>query len=354
VEPIVVEATRGDVVEARHRVHAAVVHDGVLVLAAGEPDLLTYLRSSAKPLQALPLVRARPDLHDDEIAIACASHLGRPEQLAAVRRLLADAPADERELECGPAPTPIEHNCSGKHAGFLALCRANGWPSDGYRLPAHPCQRAMSAEIATAAGVRVESIPTAVDGCGVVTFALPLAPAARAFLSAPRARGRGPRRDRDARPSGVAARARSGRCARDPPPRRLGCERRRRGSLLRVLPRRARACAQGRGRGVPRDGSRVVVRRKAGPREIDTTNEFVALTPPTAWTIRGVEGPVRGNVDGRIEPLDGGTRSRVTIDLDLEGHGLGKLLVPLVVKRQVSKEMPQNVQRLKQQIEKPA
>jgi Polyketide cyclase / dehydrase and lipid transport len=97
-----------------------------------------------------------------------------------------------------------------------------------------------------------------------------------------------------------------------------------------------------------------VVRRKAGPREIDTTNEFVALTPPTAWTIRGVEGPVRGNVDGRIEPLDGGTRSRVTIDLDLEGHGLGKLLVPLVVKRQVSKEMPQNVQRLKQQIEKPA
>jgi L-asparaginase II len=181
VEPIVVEATRGNVVEARHRVHAAVVRDGALVLAAGEPQLLTYLRSSAKPLQALPLVRARPELGDEEVAIACASHLGRPEQLAAVRRLLSRAHADESELECGPEPTPIEHNCSGKHAGFLALCRANGWPTDGYRRPEHPCQQTMLAEIAAAAGVPPDSIATAADGCAVITFALPLERVAEAF-----------------------------------------------------------------------------------------------------------------------------------------------------------------------------
>jgi L-asparaginase II len=180
-EPIAVEVTRGAVVEARHRVHAAVVDGDALVLQAGDPERLTYLRSSAKPLQALPLVRARPDLDDALIAIACASHLARPEQLDAVRRLLAAAPAGEEELECGHDPTPLEHNCSGKHAGFLALCRARGWDSRGYRLPEHPCQQAMLAEVAAAAGVDTGEMPTATDGCGVVTFALTLRRAAAAF-----------------------------------------------------------------------------------------------------------------------------------------------------------------------------
>ena len=179
--PIVVEVVRGTVVEARHRVHAVVVRGPEPLLEAGDPDLVTFLRSSAKPLQALPLVRARPELDDELVAIACASHLARPEQVAAVRRLLELAPASEDELECGPEPTPVEHNCSGKHAGFLALCRARGWPSRGYRLPEHPCQRAMLAEIAGAAGIAAEDIPTAVDGCGVVTFALPLRDAAALF-----------------------------------------------------------------------------------------------------------------------------------------------------------------------------
>ena len=148
-----VVVTRGDVIEARHRAHAVATQDGATVLEAGDASLVTFFRSSAKPIQALPLVRARPDLGDEEIAIACASHLARPEQLAAVRRLLAAAPADESELETGPEPTPLEHNCSGKHAGFLALCRARGWPSAGYRLPEHPCQREMLAEVAAAAEV---------------------------------------------------------------------------------------------------------------------------------------------------------------------------------------------------------
>ena len=180
-DPISVVVERGAVIEARHRVHAVAVRDGTVVASAGDAHLLTFLRSSAKPIQALPLVRARPDLDDREIVIACASHLGRPEQIEAVRSLLARGPAGEDELETGPDPTPIAHNCSGKHAGFLVLCRTRGWDSAGYRLPDHPLQRELLAEVAAAAEVEAGSIPTAIDGCGVVTFALTLERAAHMF-----------------------------------------------------------------------------------------------------------------------------------------------------------------------------
>jgi L-asparaginase II len=185
MDPIEVVVARGNVVEARHRVHAVAVRGGSRLLEAGDPSLVAFLRSSAKPIQALPVVRARPDLTDEEIAIACASHLARPEQIAAVRSLLAKAPASDSELETGPEPTPLEHNCSGKHAGFLALCRARSWPSAGYRLAEHPCQREMLSEVAAAAEVDASSIPTAVDGCGVVAFALPLEAMAHAFSRLP-------------------------------------------------------------------------------------------------------------------------------------------------------------------------
>ncbi len=181
MEPIVVEVTRGEVVEALHVVHAVAVRDGGIELAAGDPSLLTYLRSSAKPIQALPVVRARPDLDDEEIALVCASHLAAPEQLAVVRRILADAPATEGDLECGPASTAIEHNCSGKHAGFLALCRARDWSTPGYRMLEHPCQQAMLHEVAAVAEVEPSSLLVGVDGCGVPTFALPLERGAHAF-----------------------------------------------------------------------------------------------------------------------------------------------------------------------------
>jgi L-asparaginase II len=181
VDPIVVEVVRGGVVEARHRVHAVAVGGGSIVASAGDAALLTHFRSSAKPLQALPVVRARQDLEDAEIAIACASHLARPEQLEAVRSLLAKAPASEDDLECGPDPTRVEHNCSGKHAGLIALCRERGWPVAGYRLPEHPCQQELLAQVAAAADVEPATMPTAVDGCGIVTFALPLDRMAHAF-----------------------------------------------------------------------------------------------------------------------------------------------------------------------------
>jgi L-asparaginase II len=189
VQPIVVEVTRGEVVEARHQVHAVAVREGRIEFAAGDSGLVTFLRSSAKPLQALPVVRHRPDLDDEQIALLCASHRATPEQLAVVRRILAAAPATEDDLECGPEPTRIEHNCSGKHAGFLALCRSRGWATKGYRLPEHPCQQAMLREVADAAELPPGSIGTAIDGCGVVTFALSLERAAHAFTRLPSLEG---------------------------------------------------------------------------------------------------------------------------------------------------------------------
>jgi L-asparaginase II len=183
-DPITVAVRRGGVVESRHRVHAVAVQDGAVVAEAGDGGLTTFMRSAAKPIQALPVVRARPDLADHEIAIACASHLADPQQLEAARSLLANAPAQEDELECGAEGDPperIRHNCSGKHAGFLVLCRAREWDSRGYRLPDHPCQQTMLREVAEAAGAGEHEIPTAVDGCGVVTFALPLERIAHAF-----------------------------------------------------------------------------------------------------------------------------------------------------------------------------
>src|SRR5262245_7505086 len=179
-EPIRVTALRGETVESVHRVHAVAVRDGEVVAFAGDPDFVTFMRSAAKPVQALPVARAREDLDDRDLAIASASHLADEQQLEAVRALLARAPATEDDLECGPFEgSKLKHNCSGKHAGMLALCQAHGWPTEGYRLPDHPCQQAMLAEIARLAAT--DEIPTAVDGCGVVTFALPLRAMARAF-----------------------------------------------------------------------------------------------------------------------------------------------------------------------------
>ena len=155
-----------------------------MIAEAGDPGLTCFMRSSSKPLQAVPLARARDDVDDWDLAIASASHLADPAQLEAVRALLAKAPAQEDELECGAEGSPprkLNHNCSGKHAGMLALCRARGWRSNGYRLEGHRVQRAMHAVHAEAADVPEDEVATAIDGCGVVTFGLPLERMAYAF-----------------------------------------------------------------------------------------------------------------------------------------------------------------------------
>jgi uncharacterized protein YndB with AHSA1/START domain len=98
-------------------------------------------------------------------------------------------------------------------------------------------------------------------------------------------------------------------------------------------------------------GQRVVVTRRVGGRERTMTNEVTELNPPKSWSLRGTDGPVRGEVKGTVEPVADGARSRVTIAVDFEGHGIGKLLVPLVVRRQVEAEMPKNMQMLKERLE---
>jgi len=182
-EPIVVEVRRNGVVEAVHRVHAVAVRGGEIVASAGEPELVCFMRSSSKPFQALPLVCARDDLAEDEIAIACASHHDTADQVEAARKLLAHAEATEDDLELGPQegrpPQKIHNNCSGKHAGMLALCRAKDWPTDGYRLAEHPVQQACLD--AHREATELEDFPTAGDGCGVVTFAMPLWRMAHAY-----------------------------------------------------------------------------------------------------------------------------------------------------------------------------
>ncbi len=189
MEPIVVEVTRGSVVEARHVVHAVAVRDGRVELAAGDPGLVTFMRSSAKPIQALPVLRARPELDDEQVVLLCASHAATADQLAVVRRILDHAPAQADDLHCTAGTAQVEHMCSGKHAGFLTLCRTEGWPVEGYRRADHPCQRAMLNELAAAAEVEPGAIAVGGDGCGVPTFALTLERAAHAFARLPSLEG---------------------------------------------------------------------------------------------------------------------------------------------------------------------
>ncbi len=173
-EPLRVAVRRGEIVECVHEVHAVAVRDGSVVAEAGDPALVASLRSSAKPLQALPLARAYENLGEDEVAIAAASHFGTPEHVEVVRRLLAATGGSEDELDCGlqdgRPPEPIFHNCSGKHAGMIAVCRANGWPVEGYRRPDHPLQLALLDEVASAAELETSEVATGLDGCGVVCF----------------------------------------------------------------------------------------------------------------------------------------------------------------------------------------
>ncbi len=102
-----------------------------------------------------------------------------------MRGLLAKAHAAETDLETGPEPTPIEHTCSGKHAGFLLLCHERGYETAGYRFASHPLQAELLATVAAAADVDPASIDVAIDGCGVPTFALPLDRCAHAFARLP-------------------------------------------------------------------------------------------------------------------------------------------------------------------------
>jgi L-asparaginase II len=198
-----VEVTRGGLTESVHGVAVAVVHaDRRLVASAGDVSLSVIYRSAAKPFQALPLVEDgvcdRMGLTTEELALCCASHSGERRHVELARSILGKAGVGPEALACGPHPPMLQeeadhlvargarperlhNNCSGKHAGMLALAVSHGWPTEGYHLADHPVQRRMLSEIARFTGVGADEIDTAVDGCGVVCFAVPLQAMAVSF-----------------------------------------------------------------------------------------------------------------------------------------------------------------------------
>ncbi|HEX6589450.1 MAG TPA: asparaginase [Longimicrobiales bacterium] len=198
-----VEVWRGAIVESRHDVSVVVTDgDGRIRAAAGDRERVVFARSAIKPIQALPLVEDgiadRFGIGEDELALVCASHNGEPAHVATARSILARIGVSEEALGCGAdkpfgdaaaralaasgeKPRRIHNNCSGKHAGMMALALGHDWPVAGYIRQDHPVQQRMLELVAEWSGEPVARIGQAVDGCGVVTFALPLAPLARMF-----------------------------------------------------------------------------------------------------------------------------------------------------------------------------
>lgn len=193
-----VEVTRRDVrsgrehVESVHTGHLVVTGaDGEVLAAIGEPETSLFVRSTVKPLQAATCLEllgaAAQDLSDAEVAIACSSHRGEPQQIEVVRRLLERSGTRPGDLTCPPAapaadrgatPARILHNCSGKHALFALAGAALGMPRTDLLDPEGALQRVMLADLQDALGA---ALAVGVDGCGAPAVATPLVGVARAF-----------------------------------------------------------------------------------------------------------------------------------------------------------------------------
>ena len=195
---MLVETVRSGLVESRHRVEVvAVGADGEVLAAWGGPERPYFARSAIKPIQTSVSARLGPSLTSQQLAVACASHVGEPVHLAVVRQMLAEVGLDESHLECPPdwpgheaaarrlaaagqrEPLRVFHNCSGKHAAMLRACARQGWPTAGYSAPDHPLQQEIAA--AVAAAVEDDVGPVGVDGCGVPSFRVTTTGLARAF-----------------------------------------------------------------------------------------------------------------------------------------------------------------------------
>ncbi len=193
---LVVEVTRGFEVESTHRgAIAAVDSYGHLHASVGQADVPIYVRSCAKPFQALAFVCSGAadaiGATEEEIAIACSSHSGEPQHQEIVRSLMKKAGVTEDDLACGPHPpfdrdtrdelrkegksaTPVHHNCSGKHTAMLATAKHLDLSTDDYTSPEHGVQLAILGLLASLAGLEFEEIGIAVDGCRAPAFYLPL------------------------------------------------------------------------------------------------------------------------------------------------------------------------------------
>ncbi len=199
---IIAEVTRGDIVESRHH-GVVVVADvtGRLIASVGDPERVAYLRSSAKPFQAVPLVESGAadafGFTEQEVAMACASHDATPLHQRVVARMLAKAGLDEDALRCGvTAPmdeqeqarialglkptSQIQCECSGEHAGMVAACKHLGYPLESYNAPDHPLQQWLRQIVAEVTRVPEREIVLGTDGCSIPTFGVPI----RAFAIA--------------------------------------------------------------------------------------------------------------------------------------------------------------------------
>jgi len=229
--PVLVEVVRGAFVESRHCGAIAVADaDGARVFVLGDVAQPVYPRSAVKPLQALPLIESgaaeRYGLHDEEIALACASHGGEPAHVEVASRMLARAGLDAAALECGAhwpshqpssqalarsgaAPSALHNNCSGKHAGFLCAACAAGADHRGYVAADHVVQREVRAALESLTGAGLSADACGIDGCSIPTWAVPLESLALAFARFGTARHMGQKR------AAAAARIRAA-CAAQP------------------------------------------------------------------------------------------------------------------------------------------
>ena len=191
-----VEVWRGPIVESRHRGHVVAIDgDGRIVAWLGDPETVTFLRSSAKPQQAIPLVAsgaaARFGFNEREIAVACGSHSGEAIHEETVAGMLNKIELDASALKCGAHepfsrevaaemrrrgenPRVLQNNCSGKHTGMLTLARHLGAPTETYDHPDSPVQQLILRTVARFSDVSADEIAIGTDGCGVPVFGMSL------------------------------------------------------------------------------------------------------------------------------------------------------------------------------------
>jgi L-asparaginase II len=202
---LLANVTRGGSVESQHFGHVVVVEaEGRIVFALGDPRFVTYIRSAAKPFQAMPLFDdAVPEIfgfRDDEMAVIMSSHNGEPKHVDAVASILRKIGRSPEHLQCGihppmgatvlyelrrrgEKPTVLHNNCSGKHAGMLAACVNRGWPTENYLDLNHPHQQRILQAVARWAWMPASGIGVAIDGCSAPVFAMPLFNMARMYAT---------------------------------------------------------------------------------------------------------------------------------------------------------------------------
>jgi L-asparaginase len=187
--PLEVRLTRNGIAESLHRVHAVVCDQrGRVLMRAGDPQQLSFIRSALKPFQAQVFVASgaadQAGSDDRALAIACASHAGEASQAREAFKILWKADLDTEQLQC-PTPrgkeSPLEHNCSGKHAAFLATCRRMHWPLESYLQTDHPLQQQVLKRVGELLGMPGAELVTARDDCGAPTLQLQLSQMALLF-----------------------------------------------------------------------------------------------------------------------------------------------------------------------------